>query len=249
MITNQVAGTRVDEVADGIYRISTPVEEVGGFTFNQYLVAGEAPLLFHTGPRRMFPLVREAVEAVLPVERLRYVGLSHFENDECGALNELLAAAPRAVPLCGQVAAMVSVDGFADRKSRALKDGETLDLGGRVVRWVDAPHVPHGWECGFLFEERTGTLLCGDLFTQPGAVHAPLTTGDILGPSEAMRAGLDYYAHGTDTRPTLERLAALRPRTLACMHGSAWEGDGGALILELAGILSPRGRELGASAA
>jgi flavorubredoxin len=248
MITNQVAGTRVDEVADGIYRISTPVAEVGGFTFNQYLVAGEAPLLFHTGPRRMFPLVREAVEAVLPVGRLRYLGLSHFENDECGALNELLAVAPQAVPLCGQVAAMVSVDGFADRKSRALEDGESLDLGGRVVRWLDAPHVPHGWECGFLFEERTNTLLCGDLFTQPGAIHEPLTTGDILGPSEAMRAGLDYYAHGTGTRPTLERLAALRPRTLACMHGSAWEGDGGALLLELAGILSPQGRELTARA-
>jgi flavorubredoxin len=244
MITNQVAGTRVDEVADGIYRISTPVAEVGGFTFNQYLVAGEAPLLFHTGPRLMFPLVREAVASVLPVERLRYIGLSHFENDECGALNDFLAVAPSAVPLCGQVAAMVSVDGFADRKSRALADGQTLDLGGRVVRWIDAPHVPHGWECGFLHEERTNTLLCGDLFTQPGAVHAPLTTGDILGPSEAMRGQLDYYAHGPATRPTLERIAALKPRTLACMHGSAWEGDGGALILELADALTSPDRAL-----
>jgi flavorubredoxin len=242
MITNQVSGTRVDEVAEGVYRISTPVTELGGFTFNQYLVTGEEPLLFHTGPRRMFPLVREAVAAVLPVERLRYVGLSHFEDDECGALNEFLAAAPRAMPLCGRIAAMVSVDGFADRKSRALADGESLDLGGHVVRWLDAPHVPHGWECGFLFEERTSTLLCGDLFTQPGAVHAPLTAGDILGPSEAMRGGLDYYAHGAATRPTLERLAALAPRTLACMHGSAWEGDGGALIRDLADALSPAAR-------
>ena len=242
MITNHVSGTRVDEVANGIYRISTPVTELGGFSFNQYLLAGDAPLLFHTGPRRMFPLVREAVAAVLPVERLRYLGLSHFEDDESGALNEFLAAAPQAMPLCGRIAAMVSVDGFADRKSRALADGESLDLGGHVVRWVDAPHVPHGWECGFLFEERTGTLLCGDLFTQPGAVHAPLTSADILGPSEAMRASLDYSAPGPATRATLERLAALAPRTLACMHGSAWEGDGGALLRELADVVSPPSR-------
>ncbi len=238
MITNEVSGTRVDEVADGIFRISTPVTAVGGFTFNQYLLAGDAPLLFHTGPRRMFPLVREAVASVLPIERLRYVGLSHFENDECGALNDFLAVAPEAVPLCGRIAAMVSIDDFADRPARALADGETLDLGGHVVRWVDAPHVPHGWECGFLHDERTGTLLCGDLFTQPGAVHAPLVTGGILGPSEAMRSQLDYWAHAADTRPALERLAALRPRTLACMHGSAWEGDGESLLLALANLVA-----------
>ena len=146
MITNHVSGTRVDEVAEGVYRISTPVTELGGFTFNQYLVTGEAPLLFHTGPRRMFPLVREAVAAVLPVEWLRYVGLSHFEDDECGALNEFLAAAPHAMPLCGRIAAMVSVDGFADRKSRALADGESLDLGGHVVR-AKVVHERLGGRC------------------------------------------------------------------------------------------------------
>jgi flavorubredoxin len=235
MMTNREAGTRVDEVAEGIFRISTPVTLIpGGFTFNQVLVVDEEPLLFHTGPRRMFPLVREAVEAVMPIERLRYVGLSHFEADECGALNEFLAVAPGAVPVCGKIAAMVSVDDVADRKARALADGETLVLGRHVMRWLDTPHVPHAWECGFFFEERTRTLLCGDLFTQGGAEHAPLTESDILGPSEAMRAGMDYWAHATNTRATLERLAELAPRTLTCMHGAAWRGDGRNLLLALA---------------
>jgi flavorubredoxin len=228
----------VSDVADGIYRISTPVDVVpGGFSFNQYLVVDEEPLLFHTGPRRMFPLVREAVAAVLPVERLRHVGFSHFEADECGSLNEFLAVAPLASPLCGRIAAMVSVDDVADRPARALADGELLVLGRHTVRWLDTPHVPHAWECGFLFEETSRTLLCGDLFTQPGASHPALTTGDILGPSEAMRSGLDYWAHAASTRPTLERLASLQPTTLACMHGSAWTGDGAGLIRELAAKL------------
>ena len=132
---------------------------------------------------------------------------------------------------------MVSVDDLADRAPRALADGAVLVLGRRRVRWLDTPHVPHGWECGYLFEEATRTLLCGDLFTQPGASHPALTTGDILGPSEAMREGLDYWAHAASTRPTLERLASLQPTTLACMHGSAWVGDGAGLIRELAARL------------
>jgi flavorubredoxin len=235
MITNEASRTSIDEIADGIYRISTPVTVLpGGFTFNQYLIVDEEPLLFHTGPRRMFPLVREAVEAVLPPDGLRHVGFSHFEADECGSLNEFLAVAPQAAPLCGRIAAMVSVDDVADRKARALADGEALVLGRHTVRWLDTPHVPHAWECGFLFEERTRTLLCGDLFTQPGAEHQPLTSGDILGPSEAMRGTLDYWAHSTSTRATLERLADLGPTTLACMHGSAWQGDGAGLIRALA---------------
>jgi flavorubredoxin len=240
MITNAQSGTRVDEVAPKTYRISTPVEIVpGGFSFNQYLLMGEEPLLFHTGPRRMFPLVREAIAAVTPVERLRWVAFSHVEADECGALNDLLAAAPRSQPLCGQVAAMVSVSDLADRPPRALADGEVVDLGDKRVRWLDAPHLPHGWECGYLFEETTQTLLCGDLFTQPGAEHAPITEGDILGPSEAMRRGMDYYAHSKNTRTHLEKLAATKARTLACMHGSAWAGDGQRLLLDLADALSP----------
>ncbi|MBS1105305.1 MAG: fold metallo-hydrolase [Deltaproteobacteria bacterium] len=235
MITNTASGTRIDEVASGIYRISTPVQDIpGGFSFNQYLLVDEAPLLFHTGPRRLFPLTREAIGRVMPVERLRYVGLSHFEADECGALNDFLAVAPTAVPLCGQVAAMVSVGDVADRPPRALAEGETLSLGERRVRWFDTPHVPHAWECGMLFEEHTRTMLCGDLFTHGGADTPPVTEKDILGPSEVFRAQMDYYAHSPATRATLERLAAAAPTTLACMHGSAWKGDGGKLLRALA---------------
>jgi flavorubredoxin len=234
MITNPQSRTNVHEVADGIFRINTPVDVVGGFNFNQYLVRDDMPLLFHTGPRRLFPLVREAVSAVMPVERLRFVGLSHFEADECGALNDWLSVAPQAEPLCGRIAAMVSVNDVADRPARAMADGETLDLGHHVVRWFDTPHMPHAWECGLMMEERTRTFLCGDLFTQGGSGEVPLTESDILGPSEAFRKPMDYYAHAPDTTPILERLAALQPRTLACMHGSAWRGDGAALLRELA---------------
>ncbi len=241
MITNHAAGTNVHEIAAGIYRINTPVALPGvpdGFNFNQYLIVDEAPLLFHTGPRRLFPFVHEAVGRVLPVERLRYVGFSHFEADECGALNEWLAAAPHAEPLCGQVAAMVSVNDVADRAARALADGEVLNLGRHTVRWFDTPHVPHGWDGGLMMETSTRTFLCGDLFTQGGTGATPLTESDILGPSEAFRAPMDYFAHGPGTGAILERLAAEMPTTLACMHGSAWRGDGAALIRALAASLS-----------
>jgi len=227
--------TTVHEIADGIYRISTPSTVVpGGFTFNQYLVTSDEPLLFHTGPRKLFPAVRDAVAALLPVERLRWLGLSHFEADECGALNEFLAVAPHAQAVGSRTAIMVSINDVADRPGRALADGETLELGGHAVRWFDTPHLPHAWETGYFFEDRTRTLLCGDLFTQFGADHAPITESDILGPSEAGRRRLDYYAHAPTTRPMLERLAAERPTTLACMHGSAWRGDGAGLLRALA---------------
>ncbi|MBI3030615.1 MAG: MBL fold metallo-hydrolase [Candidatus Rokubacteria bacterium] len=240
MITNTQSGTSIHEVAEGIYRINTPVSVPGGpasFSFNQYLIVDDQPLIFHTGLRRMFPLVHEAVGRVLPVERLSHIGLSHFEADECGSLNEWLAVAPEAVPLCGKIAALVSVNDVADRPARALGDGEQLSLGTHTVRWFDTPHLPHAWECGFLFESRTKTLLCGDLFTQGGEGQPPLTESDILGPSEAFRGQMDYYAHAVNTRAMLERLAAERPTTLACMHGSAWRGDGATLILALADVL------------
>ena len=235
--TNAEAGTNVEEIADGIYRINTPVSEQvvpGGFSFNQYLILDEEPLLFHTGPRKLFPLVREAVAAVIPVGRLRYVGLSHVEADECGSINEWLAAAPRAEPLCGQVAAMVSMGDLADRPPRAVADGETISLGTHRVRWFDTPHLPHAWECGFLLEESTRTLLCGDLFTQPGSGRQPLTETDILGPSEDFRQQMDYFSHSKNAPALIERLAATHPRTLGCMHGSAWRGDGAALLRALA---------------
>ena len=240
-ITNSQSNTSIVEIGDGIYRISTPVPPMpalpAGFTFNQFLIADDEPLLFHTGPRRMFPLVREAIEAVIPAISLRYLGISHFEADECGALNEFLEAAPRAIPLCGAVAKMVSVDDVADREALGLGDGEKLSLGKHTVGWIDTPHLPHGWDCGYLFEQATSTLFCGDLFTQPGAEHPPLIEGDILGPSEAMRDAMDYYAHTKNTRELIAKLAATEPTTLACMHGSSWSGSGSKLLGQLAEAL------------
>lgn len=239
-ITNKQSGTNTHEVADGIYRINTPVviPGAGGFSFNQYLIVDDDPLLFHTGPRKMFPLVQEAVASILPVERLRYIGFSHVEADECGSLNQWLAAAPQSVPLCGVVAAMVSIADLADRSPRALADGEVLSLGAHRVRWFDTPHLPHAWECGFLLEEKTRTLLCGDLFTQGGSDLPPITEADILEASEAFRRNMDYFSHTKNTREMLERLAATEPTTLACMHGSAWRGDGAKLLRALADALS-----------
>jgi len=239
-VTNSHSGTNVHEIADGIYRINTPLDLPGGggFSFNQYLVDDDEPLLFHTGPRKLFALVREAVENVLPVERLRYLSFSHVEADECGSLNEWLAAAPQAVPLCGTVAALVSVEDLADRPPRALADGEVVGIGRHQLRWFDTPHLPHAWECGFLMEETTRTLLCGDLFSQGGSDHPPIVESDILGPSEAFRHQLDYFSHTKNARAMIERLAGAEPQTLACMHGSAWRGDGAALLRALADELS-----------
>jgi len=241
MITNLQSGTNIHEVADGIYRINTPVSLPDGqaFNFNQYLLVDDEPLLFHTGARALFALVHEAVAAVMPVQRLRYVGLSHVESDECGSLNQWLAAAPEAVPLCSRVAAMVSIGDLADRAPRALADGERLVLGRHTVQWHDTPHVPHGWDCGLLMDTTTRTFFCGDLFTQGGRGEQALTEGDILGPSEAFRQPMDYFAHAPQTQATLHGLALLQPTTLACMHGSAWRGDGGALLRHLAEALVP----------
>ena len=234
-ITNTQTGTNVHEIADGVYRINTPVPAVpGGFSFNQYLIVDDEPLLYHTGPRKMFGLVREAVAHVMPVERLRHVAFSHFEADECGSLNEWLAVARRAAPLCGAVATMTSVDDVADRPARVIADGERVALGKRTVRWFDTPHLPHAWECGHLLDETTATLFCGDLFTQPGAEHPALTESDILAPSEAFRRALDYFSHSKHAGAQLERLAQSQPTTLACMHGAAWRGDGAALLRALA---------------
>ena len=236
------ASTRIDEIADGMYRIHTPVPPElapGGFSFNQYLVLDDQPLLFHTGSRRLFSPVAEAISRVTPLAGLRYIAFSHWEQDECGGLNNLLAAAPRSEPVCSQVNAMINSDGM-DRPPRALADGEVLVLGRHRLRWLDTPHLPHGWESGLMFEETTATLLCGDLFTQPGTGDEPLVDTDILEPSEALRrGGLDYFAHGRDLPDQLERLAALGPRVLACMHGHAWTGDGAALLRALARAVCP----------
>jgi flavorubredoxin len=239
MITNQQQGTNVQEIADGIFRINTPVTlpGAGAFSFNQYLIVDDAPMLFHTGQRKLFPLVREAVAAVMPVEKLRYVGLSHFEADECGALNSFLAEAPHALPVCSRLAALLSIEDFADRAPETLADGEDLVLGRHTMRWFDTPQMPHSWECGLIMDVSTRTFFCGDLFTQGGAGETALTESDILGPSEAFRAPLDYFAHSPHTAAILERLSREQPTTLAVMHGSAWRGDGARLLRELSASL------------
>jgi len=237
-VTNTESRTQVHEIAAGIFRISTPAQIPGGsFSFNQFLIVDEEPLLFHTGPRKLFPLVKQAVDTVIPASTLRHISFSHFEADECGSLNEWLAVAPAAAPLCGSVAAMVSVDDFADRPARPLADGEEVSLGTHTVKWIDTPHLPHAWECGCLMERSTGTLLCGDLFTQPGDILPPVTEGDILEASEEFRHLMDYFSHTRGVAALIEKLAAEEPGTLACMHGSAWVGDGAALLRELGGRL------------
>jgi flavorubredoxin len=242
MNTDSQSGTTIHEIEDGIYRISVPVPEAD-FSYNQFLVVDEEPLLFHTGLRGQFPLVSEAIRTVMPLERLRYVAFSHFESDECGALNHFLAAAPEAVPVASRVAVMTSLTDFADRAPRALADGERLPLGRRTVQWLDTPHLPHGWETGYLFESSTRTLFCGDLFTHGGAKAKPLIDSDLLVPAEEFRIGFssmtgfpDAYGFTRDTRLHIEKLAATNPRTLAVMHGSSWrgrEGEGAQLLRRL----------------
>ena len=245
MITNQQSGTNVEEIAAGTYRINTPFPEIpGGFSFNQYLVVDDEPLLFHTGMRRTFPLVAEAINRVMPIEKLRYVAFSHFESDECGALNQFLAAAPNAVPLCSRVAALVSVNDFSDRPAKAMADGERLSIGKREIVWVDAPHIPHGWETGYLYDATNRTLFSGDIFTQGGLGTEAMTEADLVEPSDAFRVGFsknaglpDSWAHTVDSTPIIDKLANLGATTIANMHGSCWRGSSrtaAAMLHELA---------------
>ncbi len=244
MITNPHTGTSIDEVASGVYRINTPMDVApGGFSVNSYLVVDEEPLLFHTGYRKMFPLTQEAINKVIPVESLRWIGGSHFEGDEYGATNEFLTAAPRATVFGSSVGSLISLNDFANGATKGLDDGEELCIGKRTLKWMYTPHVPHGWDCGILFDGSTQTLLCGDLFTQPGSNTPPVTESEILSASESFRGFMDYYAHAANANAILTKLAALRPTTLACQHGSAYRGDGAALIRELARKLTEESTE------
>jgi flavorubredoxin len=233
---SQTAETRVSEIADGIYRLSTFVSEVAppaGFVFNQFLVLGDEPLLFHTGPRRMFPLVREAVSRITPAEKLRWIAFGHYEADECGSMNDWLAIAPNAEVAHGMTGSMVSLTDMADRPPHILQDGQVIDIGGKRIRYLDTPHVPHGWDAGLMYEETTGTLLCGDLFTQVGDDKA-LTDRDIIGPAIAAEDMFHASSLHPTLGPTIRKLAALRPRTLALMHGPSFNGDGAAALNALA---------------
>jgi flavorubredoxin len=218
--------TRIDEIAERIYRLSTFLPAVGpkGLTFNQFLVDAEEPLLFHCGQRSLFPAISQAVARVMDVRRLRWIAFSHIEADECGSLNEWLVAAPDATVTHGAIGCAIWLNDQAPRPPRALANDERLDLGGRRVRRLDTPHVPHCWDAGLLFEEATGTLFTSDLFTHVGDPKA-VTDGDILGPAMAAEASFGYTALTPATGATIRRLAALRPRTLAVMHGSSFAGD------------------------
>lgn len=229
--------TRIDEIAEGVYRLSTWVPDIAppaGMTFNQFLVLGDEPLLFHTGLRRMFPLVREAVARLIQPAALRWIAFGHYEADECGAMNEWLAVAPHATVAHGQTGCMVSLNDMADRPPYILADGATLDIGGgRRLRWLDTPHIPHGWDAGVLFEETSGTLLCGDLFTQLGNGPA-LTAGDVVGPAIQAEDLFRFSSLNPGMGATIRRLATLEPRRLALMHGPAFDGNGAAALRDLA---------------
>jgi flavorubredoxin len=230
--------TKIAEIADGIYRLSTFVPDIAppaGFAFNQFLVLGDEPLMFHTGLRKMFALNREALSRIIAPEKLRWIAFGHYEADECGAMNEWLAVAPNAKVAHGQTGCLVSLNDMADRAPRVLADGETIDLGGGMrVRYIDTPHTPHGWDAGVMYEESTGTLLCGDLFTQLGDNPALIHGGDIVTPAIAAEDLFKYFALNPGMGATIRSLAQYKPKTLALMHGPSFAGDGAAALRALA---------------
>ncbi|HWF00954.1 MAG TPA: MBL fold metallo-hydrolase [Caulobacteraceae bacterium] len=228
--------TKVHEIAAGVYRLSTWMPDVAppvGFTFNQFLIDADEPMLFHTGHRALFPLVSAAVASVMPVERLRWISFGHWEADESGAMNQWLAAAPNALVTHGQLGCDISIADAADRPPRALAEGEVLDLGGKRMRWLSTPHVPHGWEAGVFYEETAGTLFCGDLLTQAGD-PAPISEADVLGPAIATEQMFHAMTMAPQTSETLRKLSDLEPETLAIMHGSSFSGNGRDVLLGLA---------------
>jgi len=232
--------TRIDEIEDRIYRISTFVPEVAepsGFTFNQFLLDAEEPLLFHTGMKQLFAAVSEAATKVMPLKRLRWIAFGHIEADECGAMNEFLAAAPHAQVVSGVAACELSVRDMCARPPRPVVNGEVLDIGGKMlrrqVRQINTPHVPHNWEAQVMFEEATETLLCGDLFTHVGR-GSPVTGDDLVERALETEAGFRYTSCLTAAVATLRSLAELSPRTLAIMHGSSFRGDGANALKTLA---------------
>lgn len=235
--------TRVTEVADGVHQLTTVVPDAP-VVFNQYLIAAEEPMLFHTGMRGLFPLVAEGVTRVLPPESLRWVGFGHVEADESGSMNEWLALAPQATVVQSMIGCMVSIGDLADRPPRPLGDGEHLDIGGHLVQWFDTPHVPHAWEAGVLYDATTKTLFCGDLFTRFGE-FAPSTTDDIVGPAvQAEDEAPGSLSLHPSSGATVRRLAELDVATLAPMHAPAFTGDCRRALLDLADDFDRRIAEL-----
>lgn len=227
--------TTIDEIAPDTFRLSTLIPDAapGGLTFNQFLVRDEQPFLFHTGMRQLHPLVSTAIQGLVPLAELRWISFGHVEADECGAMNLLLADAPAAEVVHGNMACLLSLTDMADRPPRGMADDEVLDLGSHRLRFLPTPHVPHNWESGLWFDETTGTLLAGDLFTHTGAVPA-LTESDLVEPALETEALFHSTSLGPAVPSTLARLAALAPTTLAVMHGSSYRGDGATQLEALA---------------
>ena len=228
--------TRIDEIADGIYRLSSFVPEIAapaGFTFNQFLILADEPLLYHCGSRALFPSVSAAMARVMPVERLRWISFGHIESDECGAMNLWLQAAPDSQVVYSKLGAEISVMDMADRPPRILEEEESLDLGGKRIRLIPTPHVPHGWEAQALYEETTRTLFCGDLLTHIGA-SGPVTEADIVDAAMASEETFGATSLGPATAPAIRKLAALEPAILAIMHGASYRGDGADALNRLA---------------
>jgi flavorubredoxin len=224
--------TDVTEIADRIYRLST-FRDPPGMAFNQFLLAAEEPLIFHTGHRALFGQITEAVGRILDPASVRWISFGHLEADECGSMNEWLAAAPAATVVQGQLGVSVSLADMADRPPRMLADGAALDLGGMRVRWIDTSQLPHGWEAGLLFEETTATLLAGDLFTALGHVPA-MSQGDIVAPALDTEDRFHATALTARTARKIRELAQLAPATLATMHASSFSGDGATALHDLA---------------
>ncbi len=233
--------TKVTEIADNVYRLSTYVANAGpaGFTFNQFLIRADEPLLFHTGGHLLFPAVSEAVSSVLPLDSLRWICFGHYEADECGAMNDFLQAAPDASVMHGAIGVMLSIGDQALRAPRVLGNAEVVDIGGKRVRQINTPHVPHGWDAGLIYEETTGTLFAGDLFTIAGD-YAAQTESDILGPALAVEDQMHFTSLTPKTGPTIRMLADLEPRTLALMHNAAYSGDCSGALRDLAGAYEQR---------
>ena len=230
--------TVVNEVADGIYRLSTYVEPAN-LVFNQYLVDAEQPLLFHCGMRQLFPSVSSALKTIIPLKRLRWISFGHFEADECGSLNEWLEAVPEATVVFGQVGCMVSLNDFSVRPPKPVSGGDSVSLGNRELVYIATPHVPHGWDAGLLFDKRTRTLLCGDLFTALGR-HEPTSSSDMIGPALAAEDLFGATALTPSTEATIRHLADLCPKALATMHGPCFVGDSVAALNALAGEYGTR---------
>ncbi|MGD0310850.1 MAG: MBL fold metallo-hydrolase [Acidimicrobiales bacterium] len=228
--------TRVDEIAERIYRMSTFVPTIGpsGFTFNQFLIDAEEPTIFHTGPRGIFPSVSESIATVMPLDRLRWIMFGHLESDECGAMNLFLEVAPNARVAHTAVGCMVSIDDLADRSPVPTAPDASFDIGGRRIRSIDTPHVPHGWDAHVIYEETTGTLFCGDLLTQVGDGPA-LTENDLIGAAIEAEDMFGASCLTPHTAPTIRGLAELNPARLAIMHGSSFDGDATDALHAIAG--------------